>query len=350
MSTHKRMDELAERIPSFCEVRRINYLNTYDRRMRSLGAAFDRSSRRRLATQIARSRAGIVHVNKQNVEDGLDLLLAASDSGKPTVCTIHITRTMSELGAAGAKARDFIAKSALTKARCDYIAISTHCAKALQAWLGKTSRVHTVLNGVPDVAAIDRVEARRQLGSVGSDVLIGAVGRMETQKNPFFLLRLLRRLPGHYRLVWFGDGSLRNEFEAMTRSLDLRDRVITAGWRPNVRELLPALDVFAQPSLYEGLSLALLEAAAAALPIVTADVEGVGDVVEHDVNGLVIPVTDESAWVSGLLRLGDTDLRRRMGSSARQRYEEKFSLTSMAQSTESVYRRVITSIPATHRV
>src|SRR5579863_8477691 len=109
LAEHERMDELAALLVRFGEVRRIRYCNTYDRPLRCVGAMMARSDVRRLSAELAALRADVLHINKQNLEDGLDLLLAAQRSGSPTVATVHVTRSMHKLGSVGGFLRDWVA-------------------------------------------------------------------------------------------------------------------------------------------------------------------------------------------------------------------------------------------------
>ncbi len=108
-----------------------------------------------------------------------------------------------------------------------------------------------------------------------SEFVIGHVGRFQAPKNHAFLLDIaaeaIRRQP-RTRLLLIGDGPLRGSLEARARQSGFREKIIFAGVRDDVPRLLQAMDVFVAPSLWEGLPLTLLEAQAAGLPCVVADV------------------------------------------------------------------------------
>src|SRR5262249_48443671 len=90
---HPRMDELAAKCGRFALVIRGDYRNTYDHRGRSLSTCFNRGVSHRIAREWKSLRPDVIHINKQNLEDGLDLLRAARKSTLPSVCTIHLTQT-----------------------------------------------------------------------------------------------------------------------------------------------------------------------------------------------------------------------------------------------------------------
>ena len=112
---HARMDELAEKCARFARILRTNYRNTYDYRARSLSTSLNWGASRRIADEWQAFRPDIVHINKQNLEDGLDLLRAARQCALPTVCTIHLTQTAHYLRAQAAWLRDMIARSQLRR-------------------------------------------------------------------------------------------------------------------------------------------------------------------------------------------------------------------------------------------
>ena len=124
--------------------------------------------------------------------------------------------------------------------------------------------------------SINPVTVRAELGIPADAFVIGHVGRFVEQKNHIFLVEIAaevaKREP-RMRLLLVGDGSLRPDIEQKVAELGLGDRVIFAGVRPDVpRLMLGAMDVFLFPSLYEGLGLVLVEAQAASLPCIFADV------------------------------------------------------------------------------
>lgn len=123
----------------------------------------------------------------------------------------------------------------------------------------------------PFAATYPRDTVRAELGIAPQDVVLGHVGRFETQKNHRFLVEVgaaARRINPRARLLLIGDGGLRADIE--NRGRELRLDLICTGSRPDVPRLLAAMDVFVFPSLFEGLGLVLIEAQAAGLPVITS--------------------------------------------------------------------------------
>ena len=306
LSTHPRMDKLAQLLQPWATVHREPYMNTYDRRLRTLGAVFDRPLIRQMRDRLRGLAPEVIHINKQNLEDGLDLVSAAAKSGLPFVSTIHITRNPRSLGAVGGWLRDWIARSVLRGTQTPCLAIARVCADELTAQLGEAvpqSRVHCVLNGVRDAPPADREAIRYGWGCKGTDFVLGCLARIESQKNPLFLAGLLPDLPEHVRLVWVGDGRLRGELLSNAERLGVRHRVYVDGWRSDARARLAGFDLFALPSKYEGFPFAILEAMAAGLPCVASDVDGTREAIVHGESGYLCPPNDRGVWLSRIRTL-----------------------------------------------
>jgi glycosyltransferase involved in cell wall biosynthesis len=345
LSEHCRMDELAVLLLPHGPVHRVPYRNTYDRRLRSLGAATAVREVRRIGRQLADVRADVIHINKQNIEDGLDLLRASRGAGGALVATVHVTRSMTRLRALGGTVRDWISARVLRSLGCPLIAISQSGLTELAALGIDRAQLHLVHNGVSSPPLEDRDAVRRRWRCGPEHVVMGCVARLEPQKNPLFLLDLLPHLPPHVRLVWIGDGSLMEPMRQRVAMLGLADRVILPGWQANARSSMAGFDIFVLPSLYEGFPLAVLEAMAAGLPCIASDVDGVQEAVLDGQTGRVCPPGATQLWLAGIGTYLDEAARRRAGVEASARYRDQFSLEIMAQKTADVYERILLSEP-----
>jgi glycosyltransferase involved in cell wall biosynthesis len=139
----------------------------------------------------------------------------------------------------------------------------------------KTRILHCGIDLAPFCASVNRAAVRAEMGIAADALVLGHVGRFFEQKNHEFLVEIAaevaKREPRAILLL-VGDGPLRTQTEQKVASLGLRDRVIFAGVRADVHQLmLGAMDVFVFPSLYEGLGLVLIEAQAAGIPCVISD-------------------------------------------------------------------------------
>jgi glycosyltransferase involved in cell wall biosynthesis len=182
---------------------------------------------------------------------------------------------------------------------------------------------------------------RRLVGAGPEAFLVGALGRLAEVKRPEVALSvfatLAQRRPDLH-LVFVGDGSGRRDLEHRIRALpeSLRARAHIAGALQDMPAVLADLDALLLTSRSEGLPVALIEAAAAALPVVATPVGGVAEVVAHERTGFLGEDEAELAYFLDQLA-GDRELRAAMGSRARLRARERFSAARLADRLEQLY-------------
>ena len=209
------------------------------------------------------------------------------------------------------------------------------------------AKIVTLPNGI-DVsrfASIDRQAARAALrGELGygpDDLVVCTTGRLHEQKGHTYLFQaaehLKERYP-HLRLLIIGDGPQRGALEAECRRRGLAGMVTFLGMRKDVPELLAASDIFAFPSLYEGMPNAVLEAMAMSLPVVASTADGTVEIIEHEAHGVLVPPGDAQALKAALERLlSEPALRRQFAEAGRLRVVEEFTFQKTMQQTEALY-------------
>jgi len=218
----------------------------------------------------------------------------------------------------------------------------------LQAGGVPAQRVTTIPNGI-DIEAYDRVIDRKakrtEIGVNDSARLLGIVARLSPEKDHETLFEAFSRLRGEFddvHLVVVGGGKLLEELERSARRLAIESRVHFLGSRSDVAELLGVFDCFVLSSRSEGLSLTLLEAMAAGLPVVATDVGGNGEVVRHGETGLLVPAADPGRMADALRRIfADEAEARRMGERGLARVREHFSLDKMVAGYERIYDEIL---------
>jgi glycosyltransferase involved in cell wall biosynthesis len=208
-------------------------------------------------------------------------------------------------------------------------------------------KVTTILNGVDFLAfAPDkerRARTRAGLGIAGGEVLVGSVGRLHYQKNYRLLIsvaaELFRHIPG--RLLLVGDGPDAQELLELARSQGAMDKIIMAGERKDVSDLMRAMDVFVLPSRFEGLPNVVLEAMCAGLPVIASNVGAIPSLVENGSSGFVFPSGNAGQLSENLERLlEDKGLRTSMGERGRAIAIGSFSIERMVEQYEELYQRV----------
>jgi glycosyltransferase involved in cell wall biosynthesis len=198
------------------------------------------------------------------------------------------------------------------------------------------SRVEVVYNGIepgmPPTAA-ERARARQMIGVGDDEITVGTVGRLDPVKDLPTMLTAVgtaRRAGAIARLIVVGDGPERPALEACAAALGLADVVRFTGYRADVRALLPACDIYVNTSTHEGVSLTILEAMAASLPVVATDAGGNREVVADGETGVLVPPRDPAACAGALAHLAaDGERRKVMGRRGRERVVRQFSIDAM---------------------
>lgn len=229
----------------------------------------------------------------------------------------------------------------------DYIAISNAIGRILCAAGIAENRIHLVPSGVDLSRARsgDRGKLRPRWLPTGSGPLIGFVGALVEHKAPWLLVEalpaVLDALPDA-RVVFIGEGPLREKLQEMAHTRGIADRVLITGWRDDVPDALAALDLFVMPSQEEGLCTSLLDAQAAGIPSVITAAGGMVDIVEDGVNGLVVPIGAAAALSRAIIRLwqGAED-RAAFAAAGRARVEARFTREAMVRGNVEVYERIL---------
>jgi glycosyltransferase involved in cell wall biosynthesis len=196
---------------------------------------------------------------------------------------------------------------------------------------------HELFTRVPE----RRAAARQQLGLADTDIVIGAVGRLERQKRFDLLMEVLAALRAtrpHLRLLIAGDGSLREELDAVHRRLNLGESCRLLGHTPDVIGLHHALDLFVQASDDEGSPNVVLEAMSLETPVVATNVGGTSDLIDDGVHGLLVPPGDQNALAGALARaLDDWPATQERARAARRRVVDELSFERRMARVEAIY-------------
>ena len=187
-----------------------------------------------------------------------------------------------------------------------------------------------------------REKLRQELGIAGGGTVIGSVAVLSEQKGIPVLLdaaRLVLEARSDLRFIIVGGGPRERLLRQMSDEMGLADRVLFTGWREDAGEIMRLLDIFVMSSLWEAMPIVLMEAMAAARPILATTVGDIPYMIEDGETGLLAPAGDPEALAEGLLRLaGDPGLRRRLSQAGRRSYERRFTARTMAVAYERLYQ------------
>jgi glycosyltransferase involved in cell wall biosynthesis len=239
--------------------------------------------------------------------------LAARLAGKRVVVSLHNAQTV-----AGASLRASVLRGLETFCLRHFtdrvIFVGANVERANRARIGRTPGivVPNVIPVPPILPSAERALIRQDLGAAPEDVVVIATGRLSRQKDPLLLVRAFSAAQarrGSLVLWVVGDGPLRGEVETLAAELlpaddPARSRIRFLGARDDVQRLLPAADIYALSSQWEGLPVALLEAMAARLGIVCTRVGDIPELLPENAAQMVEP-GDEAGFADALARLAE---------------------------------------------
>lgn len=204
------------------------------------------------------------------------------------------------------------------------------------------ARVEVIPNGIairPPVDAEERAKVRAALGVAPSEFVVGTIARLNPVKDLVTLVGAVAALAADVPVtaVVIGDGPERDALGTAAAARGVGSRVRFLGHRDDARDWLAGFDAFVNSSISEGVSLTILEAMSAGLPVVATAVGGTPEVVVAEC-GRLVPARDPGAIAAALRELAaDADLRRRLGEAGRARVESTFSLDRMIATYRDVY-------------
>lgn len=218
---------------------------------------------------------------------------------------------------------------------------------AMKLGIEKGEKIRTILNGI-DVSRflnVSRLSARRELGFGPNEIILGSVGRLATQKGFEYMIDAMPKIVAAHpqvRLVLSGEGELEAALRQRAKDRGVEDRVTFLGFRRDVPALLAAFDVFVHPSLWEGLSISLMEAMVAGCPIVCSRIPGNVEMVTHLKTGrFAEPAVPESLVTEVCALLDDFNQAMEMGHAARLEGVARFSVARMVDENIAAYDSVV---------
>ena len=205
---------------------------------------------------------------------------------------------------------------------------SAVAAEAVRLGIAPAEKIRTIgsaIDAIQPATPSARYEARRLIGIPVNARIAGTVGRMDFQKSPTDMLDAFRRLEPDVHFVWIGSGPLLEKVTRLVAESGLSDRFHLLGERRDVAELLPALDVFAMASLYEGIPCSVVEAMTCGIPVVATAVNSVPEVVVPGRTGLLVAPARPDQLARAIQHLLDRpDLGSRLSAAARANLGDKF--------------------------
>ncbi|MCM2255756.1 MAG: glycosyltransferase, partial [Vicinamibacteria bacterium] len=234
----------------------------------------------------------------------------------------------------------------------DHVLVNAEAVRTVLVRQGyAASRITVIRNGIDVSRFAERrggTEIRSALGFPRLASVVAVFARLNRLKGIEYFLEAAAILRAQFedaRFLVVGDSiseAYRADLEARARDLGLGERVVFAGFRSDVPELLREVSVSVLPSLAEGLSNVVLEAMAAGVPVVATSVGGTPEMLDDGVQGLLVPPRDAPALARAIgALLSDPTRRQAMGQAGRARAMARFSLEAAVRETELLYERLL---------
>jgi len=223
------------------------------------------------------------------------------------------------------------------------VSISKEVATSVRQVYGAKVWTPVIYNGVKTAlfssySGLDQTKNREE-------TIILHVGRFSPQKNHRLLLEAFSIASAEcpkLKLWLVGDGELRPSIEEMVQKLGLGDRIRFLGTRSDIPKLMACCDIFVLSSKWEGFGLVIAEAMAAGKPVVATSVDGVPELVENGLTGLLVPPDDANALAEALLLLAkEPELRQVMGQNGQKKAIDCFDISRTAREYEALYCRLL---------
>ncbi|MFN8435223.1 MAG: glycosyltransferase family 4 protein [Anaerolineales bacterium] len=201
----------------------------------------------------------------------------------------------------------------------------------------RPERIATIYNAIMpfDVSNIDRETVREKLGLKKDDIFFLVVGRLVYEKGHEFLVEAMAEVvrdETHAIAGICGAGPLQEALQSQIEKLNIQANMKLLGQWDSIPEILAAADVFVLPSRWEGLPMALLEGMMAGLPVIATRVEGVDEVVQPGIHGLLVPLESPAELAKAILQLlRSPQDRQRMGIAAKERVLSSYTTDRMCE-------------------
>jgi glycosyltransferase involved in cell wall biosynthesis len=295
---------------------------------------------------LARSPYAIVHTHTS--KPGIVGRLAATRAHVPVVIhTVHGFGFHEETGRLATAA--YIGLERIAARWCDLVVTVSdfHRDWALRVGIGDPDKVISIPNGVPRGRVEPTrtpAEVRAEFG-IGQDFMVLSTGRLAEQKGLEYLVRaaaLLRADMPDLKIVLSGDGPLRAHLSTLVSQLGVERTVMLLGFRSDIGDLMAAADLVVLPSLWEGLSISLLEAMAAGKPVLTTSIGSNREVTNEGEAALLVPPKDPAALATGIRSLaGDEARRHELGQRGLETQRGRYSLERMLEAYSREYHRLL---------
>lgn len=290
-------------------------------------------------------------VDTQNIQSKFWASFVIKQSDVTFVSTINSWYASSELGRFSLKGKLYTQIELATNKNLDlYITVSESDRQCLLRSNIPDEKIALIYNSVQSHLSLIKNQHDwlvKKFSLPATHKICTCVGRLVKVKGHDILIEAIKKIPSsdpesHFLIV--GEGDFRKDLELQIQSLGLEKRITLAGHqdRDTVYSIVKSSDIFIMPSRYEGTPIALLEAAALGIPIVSSNVGGIPELVSNDVHAILVPPNQPDGLAVAIQKLlKDKDFAEKISKNAKERVLEKFSLEHQLDLTWQAYQKAV---------
>lgn len=313
---------------------------------RAVSPWFDAMAVIKLHRYLRQRKFDVVHT--QTAKAGMVGRLAARLAGIPVIIyTAHAFPFHEYLSPWRIRLYAFLER--LAARLCDLTVVDSEAVRSrgIEMRVGSSASIKVIPMGIdtdqfdPAEYANERQAIRAELGLAPDRTVVGVIARLVESKGLDCLLHAIEPLAQQHpelQCLIVGDGPLREELATLARRLNLEDRVVFAGYRRDVPKVLSAMDIFVSPTHREGFGVAVAEAMAMAIPVVTSRIPPLNEIVTNGETGLLAEVGNPGEFSRAIeILLIKPERRSEIGKAARQHIISDFSVKGMCEAHEQLY-------------
>lgn len=305
---------------------------------------FDVSCWMQVKSLIQEEEIDIVHAHGSRAAS--NLFLPAKLSGRPLLYTIHGWSFHDDQPYLQKQLRVWSEMLLTQGTRANISVSASNRDTGVKHFPGFRSTV--INNGIdlerfnPDATLTD---VRKELNIPAHHTVVGYIARITVQKDPITMIHAFKAVLEQQKditLLVVGEGDMLQEMTDTAQILGISDNVVFCPFRPDVPELLQAIDIYCLPSLWEGLPIGLLEAMAMRKAVIVTAVDGSKEIVTDGQNGLLVPARDPAQLAAAIIRLHtDEPLRYSLQQAAAETVNLHYCVQGMTRQVETLYQGVL---------
>ena len=229
------------------------------------------------------------------------------------------------------------------------VAVSNSVATSIQQHIPLRIPIQTIANGVATTNFVkneaDKIHIYHRLGIPAHAIVVGTVSVFRTQKRLVEWVQIFAQVAQNYphlHAIVVGDGPCKSAIEAAIKAANMQNNIHLVGLQTQVKPYLSSIDIFMMASAFEGLPIALLEAMSMGCAIIATDAGGIPEVVQHEIDGLLVPVHNCFSLVPILEQLvRHPEQIAHWGFQARKRVRQQFDIATTTQQLEALYQSLV---------